>query len=79
MRNRRKGCAAACSMFVLAFAAPASAQIEKILGDRARQYLIDLIRLDTTNPPGAETKVANYLKKVADAEGIPNELIGGDS
>jgi acetylornithine deacetylase/succinyl-diaminopimelate desuccinylase-like protein len=45
---------------------------------RARQYLIDLIRLDTTNPPGKETKVATYLKKVADAEGIPNELLGGD-
>jgi acetylornithine deacetylase/succinyl-diaminopimelate desuccinylase-like protein len=77
MRNRRRERAAACSMFVLLVVAPASAQIDKVLGDRARQYLIDLIRLDSTNPPGNETRVANYLKKVADAEGIPNELIGG--
>jgi acetylornithine deacetylase/succinyl-diaminopimelate desuccinylase-like protein len=48
------------------------------LGQRAQQYLIDLIRLNTTNPPGNETKVGNYLKKVADAEGIPCELLGGD-
>src|ERR1700726_1676833 len=48
------------------------------IGQRAQQYLVDLIRLNTTNPPGKETKVANYLKKVADAEGIPCELLGGD-
>jgi acetylornithine deacetylase/succinyl-diaminopimelate desuccinylase-like protein len=48
------------------------------IGQRAQQYLVDLIRLDTTNPPGNETRVANYLKKVADAEGIACELLGGD-
>ena len=48
------------------------------LGDRARQYLVDLIRLDTINPPGNESKVAIYLKDVADSQGIPNELIGSD-
>jgi len=45
---------------------------------RARQYLIDLIRLDTTNPRGNETRVATYLKKIADAEGIPCEVVGDD-
>src|ERR1043165_7936528 len=45
---------------------------------RAQRYLIDLIRLDTTNPPGNETRVAHYLKKVADEEGIPAELLGAD-
>ena len=45
---------------------------------RARQYLIELIKLDSTNPPGNETRVANYLKKVAAAEGIVGELLGGD-
>jgi acetylornithine deacetylase/succinyl-diaminopimelate desuccinylase-like protein len=48
------------------------------IGERAQRYLVDLIRLDTTNPPGNETRVANYLKKVADAEGIACELVGGD-
>src|SRR5882724_4552544 len=48
------------------------------LDERARQYLIDLLRLDTTNPPGHETRVAEYLKQVADAHGIQNELLGAD-
>jgi acetylornithine deacetylase/succinyl-diaminopimelate desuccinylase-like protein len=46
------------------------------LTDRAKRYLTDLIRLDTTNPPGNETRVAEYLKQVADAHGIPCELLG---
>jgi len=48
------------------------------LTDRAQKYLVDLIRLDTTNPPGRETLVANYLKQVAEAEGIRSELLGND-
>lgn len=48
------------------------------LGERTRQYLTDLVRLDTSNPPGNETKVAEYLKQVADAHGIQCELLGGD-
>ncbi len=46
------------------------------LGDRTRQYLTDLVRLDTSNPPGNETRVADYLKKVADSFGIPAEELG---
>ena len=30
-----------------------------------------LVRIDTTDPPGNETKIADYIKKVFDAEGIP--------
>lgn len=48
------------------------------LGERTQQYLIDLIRLDTSNPWGHETRVAEYLKQVADAHGIPCELLGND-
>jgi acetylornithine deacetylase/succinyl-diaminopimelate desuccinylase-like protein len=48
------------------------------LSDRTRQYLTDLVRLDTTNPPGNESLVANYLKQVADSHGIPCELLGND-
>jgi hypothetical protein len=78
MRNRGRARVGACRTFVLMtlLQAPGFAQVEKVLGDRAQQYLIDLIRLDSTNPPGNESRVANYLKKVADAEGIPNELLG---
>jgi acetylornithine deacetylase/succinyl-diaminopimelate desuccinylase-like protein len=48
------------------------------LPERARQYLLDLLKIDTSNPPGRETRVAEYLKQVADSYGIPCELIGPD-
>jgi acetylornithine deacetylase/succinyl-diaminopimelate desuccinylase-like protein len=57
----------------------ACAQPALDLGARARQYLIDLIRIDTTNPPGNETRVAEYLKQVAMANGIGCELLGVNS
>ena len=56
----------------------AAAQDTAALGSRARRYLVDLVRLDTTNPPGNETRVAHYLKRIADQEGIPCELLGDD-
>ena len=49
------------------------------LGARAQRYLVDLIRIDTTNPPGNETRVAEYLKRVASANGISAELLGDKS
>ena len=48
------------------------------LAARAREYLAGLVRIDSTNPPGNETRVAQYLKGIADAEGIPCQLLGGD-
>ncbi len=63
---------------VTLFAGPVAAQPDRALTERARLYLHDLIRLNTTNPPGNETRVANYLKKIADAEGISSELLGPD-
>src|SRR5947209_16794974 len=56
----------------------AAADDNRPLGDRTRQYLTDLVRLDTSNPPGNETIVANYLKQVTDSYGIPSELLGAD-
>lgn len=46
------------------------------LGTRAQHYLVDLIRMDTTNPPGNETRVAEYLKRVVSTNGISAELLG---
>ena len=63
-------------IFVLAVAG--IADDNRSLGDRTRQYLTDLVRLDTSNPPGNETRVAEYLKKVADSYSIPAELLGND-
>lgn len=46
--------------------------------DDVTRYLMDLLRIDSSNPPGNETRVAQYLKKVADATGISCELLGPD-
>jgi acetylornithine deacetylase/succinyl-diaminopimelate desuccinylase-like protein len=46
------------------------------IAERARRYLTELIRLDTTNPPGNETRAAAWLKAVADRESIPCEMAG---
>jgi acetylornithine deacetylase/succinyl-diaminopimelate desuccinylase-like protein len=61
---------------VLVLALIAAGLQAQSLGDLAAGYLRDLIRLDTSNPPGNETRVATYLKGVADREGIPAELVG---
>ena len=51
---------------------------QETLGERATRYLVGLTRIDTTNPPGNETRAAEYLKGVAGEEGIPCEVLGGD-
>ncbi|MSV35380.1 MAG: M20/M25/M40 family metallo-hydrolase [Bryobacterales bacterium] len=37
-----------------------------------------LVQIDTSSPPGNETKVVEYLKKVLDAEGIPSKVFAKD-
>ncbi len=48
------------------------------LEERALQYLTDLVKLDTSNPPGNETRVARYLQQVCEREGIAGQALGGD-
>ncbi len=49
----------------------------KVDPETLRHYTA-LIGLDTTDPPGNETRVAEYVKKVFDAEGIPSVLLAKD-
>jgi acetylornithine deacetylase/succinyl-diaminopimelate desuccinylase-like protein len=42
-------------------------QVEKILAD--------MVRIKSVNPPGGETRVASYLKRLFDHYGIPGEII----
>ena len=39
------------------------------------RFLADLVKIDTSNPPGNETKAAEYIKGVLEREGIPAEII----
>src|SRR6201996_8039902 len=66
------------ALVVVVTALGVAADDNRPLGERTRQYLTDLVRIDTSNPPGNETKVAEYLKQVADTHGISAELVGGD-
>ena len=62
------------SLFLIA--SIVAAQEPASLTARAQRYLVDLIRINTTNPPGNETRVAEYLKRAATANGISAELLG---
>jgi len=44
------------------------------LGDETAEVLSDLLRIDTQNPPGAETAAANALARKLQAEGIQAEV-----
>ncbi len=41
------------------------------IDDEAMRHYLALVRLDTTDPPGNETRVVDYLRGVLQAEGIP--------
>ena len=45
----------------------------------AARFLSDLVRLDTSDPPGNESKVAEYIKGVLAKEGITAELLKTDA
>ncbi len=42
--------------------------------DEVVKILSGFVRIDTSNPPGNETKGAQYLKAILDREGIPSEV-----
>ena len=48
------------------------------VGEEAINHLINLVQIDSSNPPGNETQVANYLKAALDAEGIESEMFALD-
>src|SRR5579864_5585697 len=45
------------------------------LGQESVRYLQDLLRIDTTNPPGNETEAAQYLAGLLRAEGYEPRVI----
>ena len=46
--------------------------------DEAVRNLQAMIRIDTSNPPGNETKLAEHLKAMLDREGIASEIIAAE-
>jgi acetylornithine deacetylase/succinyl-diaminopimelate desuccinylase-like protein len=46
--------------------------------DELLRHFQALIRIDTTDPPGNETRAVNYVKGVLEAEGIPVTVAAKD-
>src|SRR2546423_11679860 len=46
--------------------------------DEATELLRDLIRIDTSNPPGNEAPAANLLREYLEANGIACEFVAAD-
>lgn len=42
------------------------------------EHFVALLKIDTTNPPGNETKAAEYVKQVLEQDGIDSKLLGPD-
>lgn len=47
-------------------------------GEESLQHLVELIKINTTNPPGNETLAVNYIKAILDAEGIESQVYALD-
>src|SRR3979490_2457506 len=45
------------------------------LAEEAQTWLSDMIRINTSNPPGNEMAVAKYISGILQKEGIPNEVV----
>jgi len=60
----------------------ASAQVPKVDWKQQEEEILrhyrSLIQIDTSNPPGNETKAVEYLKKALEAEGIPTSTFALD-
>jgi len=42
--------------------------------DETVRILSGMVKIDTSNPPGHETKVAEYIKAILDREGIASQI-----
>jgi acetylornithine deacetylase/succinyl-diaminopimelate desuccinylase-like protein len=65
---------AVCEIWVHAGQAPRPMPDFGKTRDEAVQLLQDLVRIDTSNPPGNETRAADYIKGVLDKEGIASAI-----
>src|SRR5665213_3180217 len=48
------------------------------INDEALRHFQALVQIDSSDPPGNETRVAEYVRKVLEAEGVPVTLVAED-
>jgi acetylornithine deacetylase/succinyl-diaminopimelate desuccinylase-like protein len=65
---------------LLVLGPPAGAQTPdwSKINDEALRHFQALVQIDSSDPPGNETKVAEYVKKTLEAEGIPVMMVAKD-
>jgi acetylornithine deacetylase/succinyl-diaminopimelate desuccinylase-like protein len=63
-----------CTPSLPAQSQPASTADLQKLSDEATAWLRDLIRINTTNPPGNELAAARYLSGILTRENVPNDV-----
>ena len=63
---------------ILAFEKPPTPDFNAAREETVK-ILAGFVRIDTSNPPGSETKGAEYLKSILDREGIPSEIFEMES
>jgi acetylornithine deacetylase/succinyl-diaminopimelate desuccinylase-like protein len=70
-----------CLVFLLPVAVSAQDQYLvdwDAVGEESINHLIELVRINTSNPPGNETEATNYVKAALAAEGIESEIFALD-
>jgi acetylornithine deacetylase/succinyl-diaminopimelate desuccinylase-like protein len=70
-------------LWLVALPACAAAQDRYLIdwetvGEESINHIINLVRIDTSNPPGNETLAANYLRAALAGEGIESEMYALD-
>ncbi len=58
-------------LLIAALAASAQTPNWPQVNDEAMRHFQALVQIDSTDPPGNETRIVDYVRKVFDAEGIP--------
>ena len=71
--------AVACLLTMAVMAPGVSAQQGNALDAETLQHFQALLRIDTSSPPGNETKAVEYLKQVFEKEGIPYQVFAKDA
>jgi acetylornithine deacetylase/succinyl-diaminopimelate desuccinylase-like protein len=66
------------ALFVLALLAEAQTPDWSKIDDEALRHFQALVEIDSTDPPGNETRVAEYVKKTLEADGIPVTMVSKD-
>ena len=76
--NNRPLPALLLSLTLLASSARAAAPDFAAAHQEVIEHLKQFVSIDTSNPPGNETKAAEFLKAFLDKEGIPSEIVALD-